>query len=315
MRCESEVFRSVRSVSKYPKGAVSTPLLLKPAAATLPAPARAAVDDLLVRLDRALPGRVQGFYVVGSACLGTFQLGRSDLDFVAIAAGGLDHDELARLRAVHLGRWVAAIARDVGVYRRWPLVCNGTYLAPGSLAASPREVIPLAGHVAGRFRVAERAGFDVNPVTWHTLARHGIAVRGPDPDRLDIRVDAGELHAWTLENLRGYWSRWVQRARHPGLRTARPLQRRSAAWGVLGVSRLHYTLARGEIAGKVQAGEYAREAFEREWHPLIDDALAFWRGDPPVAPYRRHPTRRIPAATEFVAHVIENQAGLTARSV
>ena len=284
-------------------------------ATTLPTPAQAAVDDLLVRLDRAVPGRIEGFYVVGSACLGTFRLGRSDVDFVAIVAGGLDGDELARLRAIHLHRWAVALARDVGLHRRWPLVCNGSYLAPGALAVSPRDLTPLAGHVAGRFRVAERDGFDVNPVTWHTLARHGVAVRGPEPDRLEIRVDSGELRAWTLENLRGYWSRWVERSRRPGLRTVQSLPRRYAAWGVLGVSRLHYTLATGEIVGKVQAGEYAREAFGREWHSLIDDALAFWRGEPAVAPYRRHPRRRIPAAAEFVAHVIEDQTGFAARNV
>ena len=217
--------------------------------------------------------------------------------------------------AVHLGRWAAALVRDVGLHRRWPLVCNGSYLAPDSLAASPREITPLAGHVAGRFRVAERDGLDVNPVTWHTLARHGLALRGPEPDRLEIRVDSAELHAWTLENLGGYWSRWVERARRPGVRAVRPFPRRYAAYGVLGVSRLHYTLATGEIAGKVQAGDYARRTFGREWHPLIDDALAFWRGGPSVSAYRRHPMRRITAAAEFVARVIEDQAGFTARRV
>ena len=281
----------------------------------LPAPALAAVEDLLRRLDRALPGRVEGFYGVGSACLGAFRIGRSDVDFVAIVDGGLGRGELARLRAVHLGRWAAALVRDVGLHRRWPLVCNGSYLAPGSLAASPREITPLAGHVAGRFRVAERDGLDVNPVTWHTLARHGLALRGPEPNRLEIRVDSAELHAWTLENLGGYWSRWVERARRPGVRAVRPFPRRYAAYGVLGVSRLHYTLATGEIAGKVQAGEYARRTFGREWHPQIDDALAFWRGGPSVSAYRRHPMRRITAAAEFVARVIEDQAGFTARRV
>lgn len=329
MRCECKVSRAVRSVSKYPKGASPTP----PPAGKLPAPAQAAVDDLLVRLDRALPGRVEAFYVVGSACLGSFRLGRSDVDFVAIVAGdrghrdgrgrddgdraprGLDRDELARLRAVHLGRWAVALACDVGLHRRWPLVCNGSYLAPGSLAASPREVTPLAGHLAGHFRAGARGGFDVNPVTWHTLARHGIALRGPSPDRLDIHVDPAELRAWTLENLRVYWGEWARRARRGAPRTARILSRRHAAWGVLGVSRLHYTLATGEIAGKVEAGEHAREAFDREWHPLIDDALAFWRGDPAVAAYRRHPARRMAAAAAFVTHVVDDQAGLEARSV
>jgi len=62
----------------------------------LPAPAQAAVDDLLGRLDRAVPGRIEGFYVVGSAYLGAFRLGRSDVDFVAIVDGALSQLALTR---------------------------------------------------------------------------------------------------------------------------------------------------------------------------------------------------------------------------
>lgn len=285
-------------------------------AAELPAPARAAVDDLLMGLDRALPGRVEGFYVVGSACLGAFRYGRSDVDFVAIVDGPLHRAELARLRAVHLGRWGAALIRDAGLRRRWPLVCNGSYLASGALARSPFEVTPLAGHVAGRFGVGERERFDVNPVTWHTLARHGIAVRGPEPDRLEIRTDPAELRAWTLGNLDGYWRRWAERARRPGPGTLRARPRRFAAWGVLGVSRLHYTLATGEIASKEAAGEYGLEAFDARWRPAIEDALAFWRGEPPARGGRagRAARRRASTAADFVDYVAD-VAGLTARSV
>jgi hypothetical protein len=49
----------------------------------LPASAQEVVDDLLRRLDRA-PGRIEAFYVVGSACVSAFRVGRSDLDFVAV---------------------------------------------------------------------------------------------------------------------------------------------------------------------------------------------------------------------------------------
>jgi hypothetical protein len=49
----------------------------------LPALVRDAVDDLLERVDRALPGRVDGFYVVGSVSLGAFRSQRSDVDFVS----------------------------------------------------------------------------------------------------------------------------------------------------------------------------------------------------------------------------------------
>jgi hypothetical protein len=211
-------------------------------APVLPTLAQSAVDDLLMRLDRAVPRRIEGFYVVGSASMGAFRPGRSDVDFVAIVNGEFRRAELARLRSVHLSRWTWSLVHDVAGRRRWPLVCNGCYLRPGDLSRSAVEVTPLAGHVAGRFRVAGRDGFGVNPVTWHVLAHHGIAIRGPERDQLQIHTDDAELRTWTLANLNSYWPRWAERTRRGGLRRAMALTRRSAAWGVLGVPRLHYTI-------------------------------------------------------------------------
>lgn len=276
----------------------------------LPAPAARVVEDLLARLDRALPGRVDGFYVVGSACTGAFRAGRSDLDFVAVVDRELGRGELARLCAVHAGRWAAALIRDIGVRHRWPFVCNGIYLRASDLARPPLEVTAVAGYVSGRFRTAARDGFDVNPVTWHTLARHGIAIRGPDPERLRVRTDPGELRAWTLGNLNTYWRRWVERVRRPGVTRATALGRRFIAGGVLGAPRLHYTLATGEIASKEAAGMYALDMFEPRWRPLIEDALAYWRDAPTPPPYRRHPGRLRHDATEFVSVVIDAGNGL-----
>jgi Domain of unknown function (DUF4111) len=282
--------------------------------AALPAPVQATVEDLLARLDRELPGRIEGFYVVGSTCLGAFRDGRSDVDFVAVLAGELEASEARQLRAIHRRLWLSAIARDGALRRRWPLVCNGSYLTPQDLSRSPLEVTPQAGHVSGRFGVAQR-GFDVNPVTWHTLARRGIAVRGPEPESLHIRTDAAELRTWTVENLNGYWRRWANRARRPGpamLRAlprtgaATPHTRRFTAWGVLGSARLHYTLLTGEIASKEDAGYYALEAFAPSWRPLIEEALGFWRGARASPPYRWHPDLRRQAVVAFVAHVIES---------
>ena len=89
---------------------------------------------------------------------------------MAIVDGEFGPGELARIRAIHLGRWAVFLIRDVAVGWRWPLVCNGIYLKDGDLSISPLRVTPLAGHVEGRFRVAPREGFDANPVTWHMLA-------------------------------------------------------------------------------------------------------------------------------------------------
>ena len=266
---------------------------------------RNAAEGLLARLDLAVPGRVEGFYVVGSASMGAFRPGRSDVDFVAIVDGDFRPAELRSLRALHVGRWTSALIHDTALRRRWPLVCNGIYLKAGDLARSPLEVSPLAGHATGRFRVATGEGFDINPVTWYTLAHYGVALRGPDRDRLEVHTDDSELRAWTLANLNSYWRRWISRGRPAGLSIRAVPPRRLAASGVLGAPRLHHTIATGEVATKQAAAHYALDVFEPRWHTLIEEAVAYWRGEPPREPYRRHPHRRHRDAVEFVAYVID----------
>ncbi len=241
---------------------------------------------------------MRGFYVVGSAATGMLRPGRSDLDFVATLSGsGLDARELGRLRRLQLARWLAALAGDVAIRRRWPLVCNGIYVHERDLRRSPGEVTPVAAHVAGRFRAATREGFDVSPVTWRNLAEHGVALRGPEPAQLAVRLDREELRSWLLASLDGYWLRWAARARRRAAIT--PFPRRAAAAGVLGVSRVHYTLATGEIASKPQAGRYALETFDARWGPLIEDAIDHWEGR--SAP--RRPRDRLREAGAFVQMV------------
>jgi hypothetical protein len=268
-------------------------------------PAQEVVDDLLRRLDRAVPGRIEAFYVVGSACMGAFRAGRSDLDFVAIVSGELGRRELARVGSLHVGRWGSALLRDAILGRRWPLVCNGIYVRRGDLARSPLEIVPVAAHVAGRFRAGKRGGFDANPVTWRVLAEHGIAIRGPQRDRLGVHLDDAQLRSWTLDNLNGYWRRWAARAQQHPASIHRALPRRFAAGGVLGAPRLHCTLRTGAIITKEAAAQYAFEAFDARWHPLIEDALAFWRQAPAPTAYRRQPARRNRDAGQFVDAVID----------
>jgi hypothetical protein len=45
------------------------------------------------------------------------------------------------------------------------------------------------------------------------------------------------------------------------------------AWGVLGISRLHYTLATGRITSKAGAGQHALMTFDARWHPILREAI------------------------------------------
>src|SRR5262249_6437198 len=70
----------------------------------------------------------------------------------------------------------------------------------------------------------------------------------------------------------------------------------AAVGGVLGAPRLHRTVVEGDIISKEEAGEYALAAFGDRWGPVIDEALAYWRGQLTAGPFRPVGRRRREAA-------------------
>lgn len=75
--------------------------------------------------------------------------------------------------------------------------------------------------------------------------------------------------------------------------------------GVLGVVRLHYTLATGQITSKEKAGLYALETFPERWHGVIDEALRIRRGCRGRASCRHRFARR-GEALDFVSVAIDD---------
>ena len=269
----------------------------------LPAAVHLSVDHYLRAADQALPGRIGGFYLVGSVALGDFQPGRSDIDFVAVLTQALDAAELDRLRSLQRRLYLESLVVAVRD-RRWPLVCNGAFVRQADLGRSPGQVVPVASHVAGKFSLGR--GFDTNPVTWLTLKRYGIAVRGPAPNELNVYHSDAELRKWTLGNLNSYWRQWAIGVQGLGPTAAKALLRRYVAWGVMGTSRMHYTIATGDISSKVQATDYALGLWPR-WRSLLDEVRSYWLGT--MRPPRiSSPFRRRRETAEFVCDVI-NSAG------
>jgi hypothetical protein len=81
------------------------------------------------------------------------------------------------------------------------------------------------------------------------------------------------------------------------------------AWGVLGAPRLHYTIETGEVISKETAAEYALDTFDNEWHPIIKEGLAYWRGestDPAFSDVRIRARR----TSEFVLEVCRSASEL-----
>ncbi|WP_208853207.1 nucleotidyltransferase domain-containing protein [Streptomyces albofaciens] len=220
--------------------------------------AEAVVRDFLSHADRLCPGLVEGLYLTGSVALGDFRPGHSDIDYVAVTGRRPSDADVAALEQAH----AATRARHRRPY------FDGVHVTWSDLAGHFADCPGAARTHMGRFRTG--GGFEVNPVTWAVLAKHAVPVRGPVPGKFDVAVDGAALRDWTRENLDGYWRGWrIAHGKPLSARGVWALGGRAVAWGMLGVTRLHYTLATGEITSKGGAGRYALRAFGADWHPVI----------------------------------------------
>ena len=240
-------------------------------------------------LDRHLHDRVAALLLVGSAADGDFQPGRSDLDFVGVLHEPLTDAEYEALGIVH---------RLYGSDPTLPTL-DGIWITVADLAVGP-DGTPDGPTSHDGVLIGVARG-NRNPVTWAMLRDISMPVFGT-LDRGALWNDPARLASWTRENVEAYWVPWVGRASKLWTPAGvAMLGRRAAMWGVLGISRLHYTLATGRIASKSAAGEHAKTAFDPRWHRILDEALAIRRGG---RSHYANPFARRADALAFMAMVI-----------
>ena len=248
----------------------------------LAASVRAVTGRLIDMLDARLAGRLEALYLVGSVAQGDYREGRSDIDFVAVL--GEPHD-VAVLSTIH-----AELAwRYRGVH------CDGIYLRPGELSASPCGT----GISAREGRVHAASGDERHPVTWLLLADTGIALRGRGPDASWIAADRDAAIRHSRANLDLYWRNWIDSRRRllspAGLSL---LTDTAVTWGCLGIARLRATIAQGRVPSKTGAGEYALDAFPGHTR-IVTEALRL-RTDPAAPALYRSPLARRRDAIAFI---------------
>ncbi|GAA1256971.1 hypothetical protein GCM10009677_04060 [Sphaerisporangium rubeum] len=232
------------------------------------------VAAYLAAADTEAPGLVEGLYLEGSTALGEFRPRVSDIDFVAITATPPEGAALAALGRTH--------ARLRDRYRR-PFL-DGVYLTWDDLRTGPESIETRPGVTHGRL-----GSVPVTPVTWHTLASYGLTCRGPA--KPEIWRDDRALAHWTDANLDSYWRRLHTRASRPlSLRSAAALTPYATVWTATGVTRLHYTLATGDITSKESAARYGLEIFPDRWHRLLEEALRIRRASPTSTERSRYRT-------------------------
>ena len=260
--------------------------------------ARAVLDALLGALDASSPGLITDAYITGSIALGDGRPGQSDLDVVLV------RDETAD-NAATMAALLPAMQALRGSHPK-PMV-DGLVLSRSDLAAGPARLIgPRPYLIDGKANLGEESS-SRNPVTWRTLAQCGITWRGMPLPELPLWQDDAALRSWVRGNLESYWRPWHASSDRPlsrmGIVSLHPW---FSEWGVLGVTRLHYTLATGMITSKYGAGCYALERFPARWHRILHEALRYRERRRDGAMYRGNVLARRRDAREYVAMVIDD---------
>jgi hypothetical protein len=222
-----------------------------------------ALGTYLEIVDSAAPGLVEGLYVVGSYALDDWQPGRSDIDIVAVMAEPATDEDFGALRTAH-----ALLAE-----RQPHPHIDGPYLAWGDLIAAPATGLHRPWALDAELHHDSEC-FEINPVTWYTLATYGVTVRGPVVDRLNIWQETEDRVRFVIDNLSTYWYQLaetvVEACEDPGA----SFDLSSFEWCALGALRLHYTAFTGDVTSKRGAGEYGVVVTPDYMHDTLRSALA-----------------------------------------
>ena len=246
-------------------------------------------------IDASAPDLVTGLYLRGSLAFGEYFPGQSDVDFTAVLAERPGAGQLAALA------WAHAAVQDAYPGPQF----DGFHLLRADLAGPPAQCPDLPCMFDGSFRPAAR--LDVNPVSWHELARRAVVIRGPALAEADVWTDDDALQAYSHDNLTSYWAGVGQRLRADADAAVTPW---TVAWCVLGVSRLHHLLATGALTSKSGAGRYALTAFEPRWQSIVREALRARERPADASEYEGDPDSRGRDTKEFTCMAIESGLAL-----
>ncbi|MEM1336024.1 MAG: nucleotidyltransferase domain-containing protein [Actinomycetota bacterium] len=228
----------------------------------------AALDTWLAAHDELAPGTIEGLYVVGSVALGDWTP-RSDIDVVAVVADPSDPDLYVELAAAQ-----TLVSEQIE-----PSV-DGPYVAWGDLVV-PAMAVQRPWVLDGEFHV-DGESFEINPVTWYTLATYGLVVRGPEPSTLGVVSELDERRDWVRGNVNTYWRGVGERLRHAlAERPDDEFDGDVLEWTALGIARMLFTFETGDVTSKSGAGRWAAERLPAD-REVFDRAVAVRAAPQPV---------------------------------
>jgi hypothetical protein len=221
----------------------------------LPETLQAPLFAYLSSLDLALPGRVSGLYVVGSAALGDFSERVSNIDLVVVSDEPWTDGDLG-----------AATAAHDGLKRAGPAAV--AYVQAADLVLDPRW-LDRHCYVGSTRTESDRL---VNPLTWDILGRGAVDLRGPD--HAGGWDESGVIKEWAAEQLR---TTWADKVTH--------LDRLGSMWfrhdlsaAVLDVARLAVASTAGTMLSKTEAARVLEPDVPGRFRRILTDSVGYRGG-------------------------------------
>lgn len=245
------------------------------------------LDLYIDKVNKELPGLLEGFYLHGSIAIEAYIEGESDVDFVAVISRDLTDEDAATLRDIHLNLTET---------------CKNPQL-DGIYVQSPNQKEASYFYNEGTFG---KAVHDIT-VTWWLLKNKGITITGQEASELPINVTAEDLTAYVRKNMNEYWATRVsvmEQMRDILFNYPKVMLEMELEWTVLGLLRQFYTLRESDIISKLAAGEYGLRELDSKWHGLIQEAINIRQGNPE----RRFTTNeeRVNATIQFAKELISS---------
>jgi predicted nucleotidyltransferase len=230
------------------------------------------LERVVSTLGDHLGSELVGVYLHGSLAMGGFTPGRSDVDVLGVCAGPISPE-----RGRALGEALAALPGPAaGTGLEFSLITE-------SAAGTPSTAPPFEVHVSHEEPFVtdghDHPGDEDLPLHFAVVRGRGRTLFGPDPSEVFVEPDRAALVRSMLgdiETARSEGVGWWQDHDLP--------ESASLAYQVLNGARCLRYLETGQIGSKVEGAEWLKASDpDPEVHTLVDAALAYQRGDAPVA--------------------------------
>lgn len=209
-----------------------------------------------------LKSNLIGAYLTGSAVLGDWHYGKSDMDITIVV-----NNSLSKKDVVYMEEQIKKLESQ---YPNVKLEIQ--YVPITILGKSQEEVEPILSY---HDRKHNMSYFDFNTVTWYTIKKHGIILCGKPIDELNLKTTEDELSAYVYNNVNTYWTTWAaSAAKIFSMKGILSFTDWAVEWCVCGISRMYYTLQEKDITSKSGAVEYMLNKSPQEYLRILKEAQA-----------------------------------------